>query len=114
MEVTFQYFLLLKIVVGLSLLLGAYYLRKKGYNKLSYAALGIFGVLLVFSPVKIDNTHTDDVNKQREKAMSFEHEEKAESEPTVHTKKLSFAEKMAAESNRSQRANEVVQDEIVK
>ena len=114
MEFTYAWLPAVKLLVTLVLLVGLFLLLKSKHYRTAGALAVIWTLFLYLAPIKIDGTESKAAHRAEVIQENAYHEAHALSETVkaVETKKLTFAERMAAEDARSKAANQVVTDDI--
>jgi len=114
MDITLIWFPLLKFIVTAGLLYGVYYFFSKKNTAIGIWYLVLIGIFWAFMPIKYDGTNSVERSKSTQKMRTAEYRNVVKTTEVVHTKKPTFAERMAAEEARSAEANQKVTNEIVK
>jgi len=104
-----------KLLVFLLLAGGIALLIKAKHYKVAGVMLALWITFLSLAPVAIDGTQGKKAHRAEVREATIYHTAQSSSNPkvvVVHTKKLTFDEKMALEDARAVKANKAVTDEI--
>lgn len=100
-------------LIGLIYITMIYFVGKKGMFKTA-VAMSLFGAFMViYGPIKIDGTNTKKNHQVTSKQRTAEYVEVTSTRKVVETTKPTFAERMAAEEARSDKATLKTRDEIL-
>jgi len=113
MNITLIWFPIAKLLLTIGLLYGVYFFVKKKQLKTAL----FFGITIVLfwlmSPVKYDGTNSVQRSIETQQLRTIEYDTTTDSSDIVHTSKLSFEERMLLEEQRSNKANQKIQKDII-
>lgn len=114
MDITLIWFPIMKGAITTLLIYGAYYFFTSNRIKIGYWYVGLLIAFWIFMPLKYDGTNSVEYREVSTGMRTSEYKDVVSKSIETHTKKLTFDEKMLIETERSQRANENIQKEIVR
>jgi hypothetical protein len=114
MDITIIWFPLMKFGITSILIYGVYYFFKTKRKTMAVWYTVMLVAFWIFAPLKYDATNSVERNKVTQKQRTWQYKSVTSDAKEIHTVKPTFEELMIEESARSEKANKVVTDEIVK
>ena len=113
-DITLAWFPALKILFTIGFIYGGYYFYKTKRYKVSVFYALILALFWIIMPIKYDGTNITQHNIQTQNQRTIDYKSVTSDAIIYTTKKPTFEERMKAEDERSEDANQKIIDEIIK
>lgn len=114
MEFMYSWYPMVATIAGIIYGIAVYIVGKKGHVKTALAMVAFAIFMIIFKPVRIDGTKTQEFHNTNVKQRTVEYKGVQKEAEIVKIKKPTFQERLDAEAARAKKANQEIKDEIYK